>query len=597
MPLPGVALGPGIRPASPGTQIEAALRQAGQFFAQGQTAPAEALARGILRQHSKQADALHLLGLIELARNKPAEAERLIRLAMKHGVPHANLMVNLGNACRAQGKVEAALAAYERALEINPAYHDAMLERGVLYKEAQKSHEALAQFQQLMALRPDDPVAYLRAAETATDLGQFRETISYAEQALQRMPAAHADVYALIASTYERLSELEEAIRWAEKTLTLERAHPMALQVWAKARRRAAKNDPTLLHALRARLERADSKAMQGQGARLIYAELAQICDQLGDTPAAYDYFVKQNDKMAELAGQMQIDRKHYMAEIERLIKTFTPQFAAALPRLAPPVLETGKRAAPVFLVGFPRSGTTLLDQILDAHPDIQVLEELPLVRELRDFAGNERGGYPLSLRHMTEASRARARAIYWEAVEKAGADSAHKIIVDKMPLNLVHAGLMHQVFPDAHFILALRHPADCVLSCFMQDFVPNASMLNFLTLPGAAHLYDRAMLLWQAYQRLLPLQFVTVKYERLVQDLDAEVRPVFDMLGLPWNDAVLDPAGHARARGTIRTPSYAQVTEPVHGRALERWRRYEAQMKPVLPLLQPHIAFFGYDS
>jgi len=572
------------------------LRQAGQFFAQGQVGAAETLAREVLRVQSRQPDALHLLGLIELARNKPAEAERLIRLAMKHGAPHANLMVNLGNACREQGKVEAALAAYDRALEMNPTYHDAMMERGVLFKESQRSREALSEFERLIALRPDDPVAYLRAAETLADLGRFKETISYCEQAMQRMPAPHADLYAMVASTYERMSDLDDAVRWAEKALALQSAHPMALQVWSKARRRALKNDKAVLEQLRLRLEKTDAKTLDGQGGRLIYAELAQICDQLGDTKAAYTYFVKQNDRMAELADQMKMDRTQYMHELEKLIKTFTPQFAAALPKLPAPMLEAGKRAAPVFLVGFPRSGTTLLDQILDAHPDIQVLEELPLVRELRDFAAAERGGYPVSLRNLTVERRARARAIYWAELEKEGADTAHKIVVDKMPLNLVHAALMQQIFPDAKFILALRHPADCVLSCFMQDFVPNASMLNFLTLTGAARLYDRAMSLWQIYMRLLSLNVVTVKYENLVRDLASEVRPVFERLGLPWDDAVLNPAAHAKARGSIRTPSYAQVTEPVHDRALQRWHRYEEQLRPLLPLLQSHAAYFGYE-
>src|SRR5690606_30036440 len=134
--------------------------------------------------------------------------------------------------------------------------------------------------------------------------------------------------------------------------------------------------------------------------------------------------------------------------------------------------------------------------------------------------------GYPLSLGNMTERQRTDLRQVYWAALQAAGADLEGKIVVNKMPLDIAHAGLAHRVFPEARFIFASRHPADCVLSCFMQDFVPNASMINFLTLEGSANLYDRVMVLWEKYRALLPLRVQEVRYERLVADLRAEVEP-----------------------------------------------------------------------
>ena len=253
--------------------------------------------------------------------------------------------------------------------------------------------------------------------------------------------------------------------------------------------------------------------------------------------------------------------------------------------------IEPGHAAAPVFLVGFPRSGTTLLDQIFDAHPQVQVFEEQPFLRAVRKSIA----GYPQSLAQMDVDARAAARQIYWQSLRAAGADLEGKTVINKMPLDIVHAGLIQRVFPEARIIFALRHPADCVLSCFMQDFVPNGAMLNFLTLEGSARFYDRVMTLWQAYRTLLPLHVQEVRYENLIADLRQEVGPALSFLGLPWHDAMGDPAAHALARGTIKTPSYSQVTQPIYSTAADRWRRYEKHMQPVMPLLEAHIKRFGY--
>jgi hypothetical protein len=161
----------------------------------------------------------------------------------------------------------------------------------------------------------------------------------------------------------------------------------------------------------------------------------------------------------------------------------------------------------------------------------------------------------------------------------------------------MLGAPLIHRLFPDARFIFAARHPCDAVLSCFMQDFVLNPAMANFLTLEDSARLYDLALVFWTRARQILPLHVHTLRYEALVEDKERELRALLAFLGLDWDARVLDNEATAKARGPIATPSYAQVAQPLYTRARGRWERYREQMKPVLPILLPWAKRLGYSA
>lgn len=591
-PRPGAQMsGAASRPVSK-EDITRLLQLGGANLAAGRLEHAAKAAAAVLQAEPKNPDAMHLIGLVALGKGDAGQAEKFIATAAALMPRHANVWVNLGNAQRDQGKTDEALISYHRAEMINPKYPDLYLNRGQLHQDNSDYADAMDDFDQLIELKPGEASSYMRAASAASDAGLFREAADYCKQALAVLGGEPAKVMAILATTCERLGELDEAIRWAEKALEKQPKDAGALQTWAKARRRKDKKNKALLAELRARLESVAAEPMRAPDARLIHSELGQICDEMGEFGAAFAHFAEMNRRTSELKSLERVDRGKFIGEVEELSRLMTKKNISRMSVLPGIEGEPGHEAAPVFLVGFPRSGTTLLDQILDAHPKAQVLEELPLVNAVRKAFP----GYPKSLLTLDEAERAALRDVYWSELREAGADLEGKIVIDKMPLNMVHAGLISRVFPEAKFILALRHPADCVLSCFMQDFVPNGAMLNFLTLEGSARFYDRVFTLWQQYRALLPLNVQEVRYENLVADLRAEVEPVLNFLGLDWNDAVSDPAAHALSRGTIRTPSYSQVTQPIYSSSTERWRRYEAQMKPVLPVLAPHIERLGYS-
>jgi hypothetical protein len=161
--------------------------------------------------------------------------------------------------------------------------------------------------------------------------------------------------------------------------------------------------------------------------------------------------------------------------------------------------------------------------------------------------------------------------------------------------LNIGQIGLIHRVFPDAKFILALRHPCDCVLSCFMQTFKLNDAMANFLSLDQSARLYVAAMELWSAYRQKLNLDVHVVKYEDLIQDFEGTCKSLISFLGLEWDDNLYNYQKTALDGGRIKTASYSQVVLPLYKQAVGRWINYREQMQPVLPTLQPWIEAFGY--
>ena len=169
-------------------------------------------------------------------------------------------------------------------------------------------------------------------------------------------------------------------------------------------------------------------------------------------------------------------------------------------------------------------------------------------------------------------------------------------MLIDKSPLFLTKAVLIQRLFPNARFILALRHPCDVLLSCFMSNFRLNNAMSNFLRLEDAAEFYDLTFQHWERARALFPLNVHTIVYERLVEDVEAEVRPLFDFLGLDWRDEALDHRATAKARGLITTASYSQVVEPIYKRAAGRWEGYRHHLEPILPVLRPWVEKFGYS-
>jgi len=248
-------------------------------------------------------------------------------------------------------------------------------------------------------------------------------------------------------------------------------------------------------------------------------------------------------------------------------------------------------RQSPLFLVGFPRSGTTLLDTMMMGHPDVEVLEEEPALREAGKL-------FP----HMTDLPTAddekvrAARDAYWEVAKSLAPLKPGSLLIDKNPLTMNALPMVRRLFPDAKIILALRHPCDVVLSCYITNFRANDGMASFLRLETAAELYDLSFRCFERAEQMFDFPVHRVVYERVVADREPELKALFDFIGLDWHDAVLEHEATAKGRGRIKTASYAQVVEPIYTRSAGRWWNYRKHLEPIFPVLRPWVEKFGYS-
>lgn len=261
------------------------------------------------------------------------------------------------------------------------------------------------------------------------------------------------------------------------------------------------------------------------------------------------------------------------------------------------PLVAPDARQSPVFVIGFPRSGTTLLEQMLDAHPDFRSMDERAFIHELTERMEQVGQHYPADLADLTHGDADQLRAVYYQLVEGTLPDLGRHRLVDKNPLNMLCLPLMLRLFPEARVILCVRHPCDVLLSCYMQPFRSPAFMVLCSSLQRLARGYARAFGQCCRHIEVFKPNILEWRYESVVGDLDGEIARLGRFLDIADASPLLGFAEHAQRKQFIATPSYAQVTRPVNRAAVGRWEAYREHFEPVLPILRPWIERFGYTA
>jgi len=255
---------------------------------------------------------------------------------------------------------------------------------------------------------------------------------------------------------------------------------------------------------------------------------------------------------------------------------------------------EAGLKAH-VFLAGFPRSGTTLVQNVLEGHPDVVALQEHPLLQEaLRDFLSNEEGRKRLAGLGSNELAAYRAH--YWQRVAARNVDVKGKVFVDNRPLSSQQLVLVAKLFPDAKVLFMRRDPRDVVLSCFRSSFAMAPATFEFLKLDRAARLYVAVMELCESYREVLGLAWHELHHETLVDDFDGELEKLCRFIGIDRRPEMQDFSERAKTR-EIHTRSAPQVRRELNREGIGQWRNYAGQLKPILPVLRPWVKKLGYEA
>jgi tetratricopeptide (TPR) repeat protein len=571
-------------------------------------------ALGIDREHE---NSLTVLGMVLQAQERHDDAIRVFNsLTLKHPAS-ARHWENLGTACRGAKRYDAALAAFARALALGPTSALMLYNLGLVHAEVldlPSAHEVLSRAR---SLAPRDAWICTALAKCSYDLGDFEGAKSALEgwQQLEGLsPVALAEIAYLLTLMGE-VSSAEPAIESlaAQQPLgraaltqanVLERLNRLTEARAALQRARFGTNlpgsDPDLLLA-EAVLAQRESKHEQARDLLMealkdhrefklrhnLLFPLAVSLDALGDYDAAFaamsEAHRSQVEYLAAALGKTAAAESPTLALTQRGVEAGEPLYWRDE---APP----SRAQSPVFVVGFPRSGTTLLEIALDAHPALRSMDERPFLARAVDHMRSFGLDYPADLGKLTAQQLLLLRTQYWQRVDAQVSLGAGQRLVDKNPLNLLRLPLIRRLFPDAHTVLMVRHPCDVLMSCFIQHFRAPDLALLCRDLPTLAESFRRSFDYWYAQEARLGAATFEIRYETLVADLEAQLRALVSFLELPWEPAMLSPAARARARGFISTPSYTQVIQPVSSQAVGRWRNYEPHLREVMPTLAPYL-------
>jgi len=481
---------------------------------------------------------------------------------------------------------------YKEILELNVNDVSTFNNLGNVLKELKKYKEAIFYYEKALKIKPQDIITNYNFGLLFYKLGEFYKSASFYEKIVKIDPK-HIQSYNNLMDIYEKTNNREKLKKVVVDVKIFLKNNPI-IKLYEGILLYKNEKFTEAIDNLESFLF--DINKIKQDRFRVLtlgkcYDTLGKCYDRTKNAKKAFDCFIKTNDISYQLKSN-NVNKNLYIKEIENRKKFFSKIEKEKWS----PLEASDVRSDPIFMIGFPRSGTTLLDTILRSHPSIEVIEEKPIVLNLINSVHELQNGGLEGLKKIRKNEIQKIRRVYFDSLESEikNIDNS-KIYIDKFPLNIIYVGEIFRIFPKAKFIISLRHPCDCVLSCFMQTFSINNAMANFLNLEDSAKLYDLVMKLWIQYTSIFPINYYEVRYENLVENLETTVRPLLKFLELPWHDSVSEFYKTAKKGPQIKTPSYDQVIKPIYSEASGRWKMYKEQNINIYPILEPWIKKFNY--
>ncbi|MEO8001595.1 MAG: sulfotransferase [Arenimonas sp.] len=586
----------------------------------GDLSAAIAACNNALRFNTNDASAYNQLGRVLFNTGHPPQAQSAFEKALAIKPEFAEAWHNLGHVLRAQNMLDEAEKAYSRSVELAPYYRSALLNWGVVKFARGKNVEALRVFEKLLELEPSHVEAHINAGVGEHILRNLEKAKFHYQKAIELDPKNDTSLRHL-ASLFSDELDTESAIEYFRKSLVI---NPRLSDVWAelielyeranrlddaqKALAEASRilPDDANVQYVSAKLSRRNNQIEQSVATfkkidprflhprflQSFYFEFAGTLDRAGEYVPAFQNYERGNDLATRSIRAKQTDFSAFDRHMDAV-----QEWLSGGARVEKYEKEEDLGEDICFLLGFPRSGTTLLDVMLDGHPKTQTLEERATFEHIAFSIDKNYGGYPFGLGKIGPSERQLLREQYRALLAKEGIKPEKGgVIVDKMPIRTVHAACMHRLFPRAKFLFALRHPCDVILSNFMQNFAANEVFVHFNTLAESTRVYGRVMDLWKTSSDLMPIPVHFVRYEQLVSDTERTLQEVCRFLDLPWIESMSAHQDTLKDRGRIKTNSYHQVSEPVYLRSLDRWKNYRSQFEPYLAKIKPYADYFSYS-
>jgi tetratricopeptide (TPR) repeat protein len=522
--------------------------------------------REAVRIKPDYADAHNALGYVQNAMGAVAEAAENFRLAIRLKPRHPEALNNLGNLLRDQNDLDEAVTCYQRALDAAPAYADAWINLGNVLSENGRLEEAASCFQRVLRLQPNHAEMHYHLGNALFGMSRLDEAIASFRRAQQIKPG-YADALGAEALALQKQGKYSEAYQRIMPMIDAGTENPSIAVAFAYLSARVDRQADAiaLVEQLLAKNNLADEQRQK------LHFALGKSYDAKDLYEKAFEQF-----RLANSFYRTCFDRAKHDDLIRGLMETYSREAKSHLPR------ASTRSSRPVFIVGMPRSGTSLAEQILASHPAVFGAGELNTINRMTASLPARLGtsvGYPQCVAGLTQEQVNALAQEYLKTLDQFSTSATR--VTDKMPHNHLHLGLIEQLFPDARIIHCLRHPLDTCLSIYSQHFTFHAYAHD---LENLGYYYRRYLELMQFWRETINLPMFEFRYEEAVAEPERWIRSLVAFCGLDWDDNCLRFYETSR---TVNTPSSEQVRKPMYTSSVGRWKHYEAFLRPLTAALE----------